>query len=42
MKLSHTRAATLAVFEGPNFMAHPNPGCRRGLNPPVSSSDLAM
>jgi len=22
--------------------AHHNPGCRRGLNPPVSSSDLAM
>lgn len=22
--------------------AHHNPGCSRGLNPPVSSSDLAM
>ena len=22
--------------------AHPNPGCSRGLNPPVSSRDLAM
>ncbi|MBB4931342.1 hypothetical protein F4561_002162 [Lipingzhangella halophila] len=22
--------------------AHPNPGCSRGLNPPDSSSDLAM
>jgi transposase len=22
--------------------AHPNPGCSRGLKPPVSSSDLAM
>ncbi len=22
--------------------AHHNPGCKRGLNPPVSSSDLAM
>jgi hypothetical protein len=24
------------------FTAHPNAGCRRGLNPPDSSSDLAM
>ncbi|AZZ38608.1 gfo/Idh/MocA family oxidoreductase [Acidipropionibacterium jensenii] len=32
-------AGRLAVLR---FLAHPNPGCSRGLNPPVSSRDLAM
>src|SRR5579875_2038412 len=34
------RADHRMVMSG--YLAHPERGCRRGLNPPVSSSDLAM
>ncbi|WP_112235699.1 type II toxin-antitoxin system death-on-curing family toxin [Kocuria sp. BT304] len=38
-----TAIGAVSVFLLANgYRAHPNPGCSRGLNPPVSSRDLAM